>query len=62
MDEKGDIALLTLPCSRDSMASCRQVITPSAAIAFSSLGSGYQERSKRKKKSVSKTSFRFIIY
>ena len=48
MHEKGDTALLTLPCSRDSMASCRQVITPSAAIAFSSLGSGYQERSKRK--------------
>jgi hypothetical protein len=48
MDVKRDIALLTLPCSRDSMASCRQVITPSAAIAFSSLCSGYQERSKRK--------------
>jgi hypothetical protein len=44
--KKEDTAVLTLPCSRDSMASCRQVITPSEAIAFSSLGSGYQEEAR----------------
>ena len=56
----GDIAFLTLPCSRDSMASCRQVITPSEAIVFSSLGSGCQERNQREISQSKKANVRFI--
>jgi hypothetical protein len=44
---KGNIAFLTLPCSRESMASCRQVTIPSVAIAFNSLGSGYQRKTSQ---------------